>query len=735
MFLLQIAWVSGTLNASPRINETDSADADVIEQIVRCVAAAGEAVLLPQAVKCEEYRKGEDLLPVDTPMNLNAEDVCKELADKPKDLRKLSENAIKQIVRLATTSVDPRGIRILGAIFCKRLDLAGLDLPYSLVLDQSLFKDGFEARNFHTRGDLSFDRSLALGRVAIMRSRIDGTVFGRWANIKELHILDSEIKGSLLFRESVILNPAIFDTVSLSGELSIRKVKLSYLVLQFSKVAGVLDLTESRARCAYLIRKSEIRDLVAVQAGFGPSDRVNLRECGYHNITLRPANFLVSDTRVRSSLCFHSFDWISRKSVEPVTNSIIFNDVNVDASTFIDLAPWGTENNRISASGSRKFEAIGIKTHSFIFNFKSGAEMFAEDGGEPREMLLGGLEFEYAYAVPDKGVPCAYDPKYYDPSSEDVERLESFGRMRPPQFSEIKDWLDRNCLQTSQPVSAFVDAAKRAGDVTEATELQIAKAWKELGVSSFRVFRSILGTKLLGGDRDCSQGPKSLGGIGTASTGSSTPEMMRGAALSIGSVTAESASGGSGLVNDWFGALLDFLNSAAAFLNDAAAVLFGTMLGILAGHGYRPQQVGWLVIAVLAVALVYFRFWARVVAFMPADRNTSGQLLVGETQGVVNAMPANAIRPIGFVFLFDRMLPALRIREENYDVRTYYKRADKANDPASVTHAVFSRRKIPLVKADDKDVVRVERCLDIIKGLGYVFAILLVGALNAMISH
>jgi hypothetical protein len=255
---------------------------------------------------------------------------------------------------------DPRGIRILGAVFCEAVDLSGLDLSYALVMDRSVFLGGVEARNLRMRGDLSFDGSLALDTIWIMRSRIEGTVFGSDAFIKELRVLDSEIQGSLLFRRSMIAEPAIFDTVALSGELSVRNASLSYFRLQFSKVGGVLDLTGTQARCAYQLMKSEIGDLVAVETGFGTSSKEQARkrqatskdlfdwrlrpnsayplpgvssgprwshvedaqvrpmrsaknrECRYWSVA-SPARFLLSDTRVKSSLCLRSFHWLLPK--------------------------------------------------------------------------------------------------------------------------------------------------------------------------------------------------------------------------------------------------------------------------------------------------------------------------------------------------------------------------------------------------------------------------------------
>jgi hypothetical protein len=408
-------------------------DSGAVERIIGCASAGKEAVLLPEGIECKDYRTGymfHRMQIPDMPLKIDADQICAASENKPKDWRQLSGNAIKRIVSLKS-SADPRGIRIIGAVFCDQLELVGLDLPYSLIIDRSLFLRGFEARNFHIQGDLSFDGSVGLGGVMITRSRIDGSIFGSQAYLKEMRIMDSQAQGSLLFSESMISELAIFDTVAISSELSVRGTTLSYFLLQRSKVGGALDLTNSQARCVYLITKSEIGDLVAVNAGFGTSTSeqaagqnnslrtlfdwrlkpnspdmmgnprstlaANDRECRYGNIAF-PGTFLVSDIRLRSSLCFRSFHWLVPKNGRQLPSFVTFNDLQVDATTFIDLAPADAQPNAKIDEGRRKFEAIGIKTNSFVLN---------------------------SYAA------CEHDPSYYQrPSGVAEVRSEKFGDMR-----------------------------------------------------------------------------------------------------------------------------------------------------------------------------------------------------------------------------------------------------------------------------------------------------------------
>src|SRR5262249_9990267 len=153
-----------------------------------------------------------------------------------------------------------------------------------------------------------------------------------------------------------------------------------YFLFQYGKVGGVLDLTKSQALCAYLIRKSEVKDVVAVdfgaqapQAVGGPGEPPNAtgpdRGCNYQAIAT-PGTFLVSDTQVSLSVCIRSFRWL-----EPVTKDASFlslNDLSVNKTTFIDLGSNADRHDQTS-NQTHKFEAIGLETHSLIFNFAKAA--------------------------------------------------------------------------------------------------------------------------------------------------------------------------------------------------------------------------------------------------------------------------------------------------------------------------------------------------------------------------
>jgi len=75
------------------------------------------------------------------------------------------------------TGIDPTGVRIIGGVYCDQVDLAGLDLKYSLILDRAVFRNGIAARNLRVSGDFSIDDSLVFGAMMLNRARIDGSFY------------------------------------------------------------------------------------------------------------------------------------------------------------------------------------------------------------------------------------------------------------------------------------------------------------------------------------------------------------------------------------------------------------------------------------------------------------------------------------------------------------------------------------------------------------------------------
>jgi hypothetical protein len=226
----------------------------VLEEILGCVASAQEAVLLPKAVKCAAYQKGKYILNEEASgmplkeasgMPLDAASAC----GNSEDWRILPGYAIKQLAK-QSSRIDPQGIRLMGAIFCETVDLIGLELQYSLVLDRSIFLHGIQGRSFRTHGDFSVEDSLIFGELYLARVHIDGSIFANGSLMNTMRLLDAEVHGSLLFRKTRIFDLAAFDTVLLSGELSLRDSRFSYLLIQYSKIGGVSGISTCETELA-----------------------------------------------------------------------------------------------------------------------------------------------------------------------------------------------------------------------------------------------------------------------------------------------------------------------------------------------------------------------------------------------------------------------------------------------------------------------------------------------------
>jgi hypothetical protein len=678
---------------------------ELITNITRCLADSNhEAVLFQTEFFCRHHKQtsadqknkigdGHDFFQNEKSapkLLLGKDEDVEKICNDPNDQRRLSSNAIKKI---AAQKIDPLGIRIVGAIFCESVDLAGLDLQYSVVMDFSFLRKGIEARNFRTRGDLIFDNSVIFGTFSVRRSQIGGTLQAEDALVERLEMLDSQVQGSLLFRKTLFFKPVVLDTISLSGELSLRSAMFPYFLLQYAKVGGVLDLTYSQAGCAYVLRKNEIQDMVAYDFGSSAREHPTLLEaahedriageklrntkCEYSAIA-SPATFLIADTHVRSSLCVRSFNWLRPASNE--ASYLSLDDVNVDKSTLIDLSPETKGPSRASDE-KHKFELVDLETHSFITSFEKGPDTY--------ETWANGLKFEHVYLPPSsppldagsesatKDRICGYDPSFSASYNVAMSLLQT-GRDagEKPQLAgvdEVMAWLGRNKVGATQPFEAFVGAFQRDGRAADARLLRIRKADQELYAKTSDVYTH-------------------LSKLNVANIHSSAIQHP-----------------------------FRFISNALLLFSDLVALSFAWLLSVVADHGYRPEKVSWIVVLTVLLATAYFRYWLGIVAFMPAKKNT--------------------IRPIGLAFVFDRMLPAYRIRDEHYDIDTYFKRVSTRQirrgeiDSTDIKASKYICGKVRIVKADAKDVQRFELCLDMLKILGLALAIFLVAAVNALVSH
>src|SRR5262249_13840019 len=156
--------------------------------------------------------------------------------------RVLGSRIIKELFRKSRAAIDSIGIRIIGGIYCDGVDLNGLDLPFSLILDQSIFMGRVNIRNFHTRGDLALDSSVMYKSVLINRAEISGSVYSTFAFIQSMDISDSTVKGSVKLNHSVVVDVLKIENLSVEGDLDITTTFVSDLKILKDKIGGLLDL-------------------------------------------------------------------------------------------------------------------------------------------------------------------------------------------------------------------------------------------------------------------------------------------------------------------------------------------------------------------------------------------------------------------------------------------------------------------------------------------------------------
>ena len=103
------------------------------------------------------------------------------------------------------------------------LDLAGLDLTYSLVIDRSVVNGFLDARNLRVKGDFSFENAVILGNLRLNRARVEGSVYGNKSFIDRLRVNDTQINGTWWHREAVVFSDAEIVRANISGDLNLEQ--------------------------------------------------------------------------------------------------------------------------------------------------------------------------------------------------------------------------------------------------------------------------------------------------------------------------------------------------------------------------------------------------------------------------------------------------------------------------------------------------------------------------------
>lgn len=764
-------------------------ETELVEAITLCLSHNKEALLFPKHVQCTNYREGQDLLEkeydkhhLSWPTNANFKEVCPtdpintSLQRTPQrlfDARLLStrkpEKDILKILIQRKLEIGSHGIRIIGAIFCEKVELVGYELSFSLVLDHSIFKEGMELRNLHIKGDLSVDGSYIFKQLRILRSNIESSFYGDRSFIVNLSVSNSTFGGSVSIGRSVLFQSTQFDSVTITKELSLRASAISYFIFQFSTVGGLLDLSHSEARCAYHINKSEIGYLVAKRAGFGTPVRApeNINEKRHYNwrrvfspaiidifnapevynVVKEPdrcvndfgrsyrAEFFIFDSSIKSSLCLSDFQWLAPRYIntsdqsiwlESVTDSniadaksdnnnlinyiqtVIAIDGNFIGNNLIldlwpdDGRPRDALNYQWLHPRLRKLELIGVKAGALIMDYKGEIGRYVT--------AIDGLEFERLYhakAVCEYGGGSFEKPHHSQnvcehgggaPTKDGDPLMVSLGRkasiivdfkdqLQIPKVEDVLRWLDLNKIESSQPYTA------------------VASAFQKAGVDSIKIIVQREGLEL------CERAARWL------------PIFL---IEPFCKNSAERAKRQQPPIEDSIHKLVDF-----------AQFLFKATLWALADHGYRPGKVLWYVTGTLLLAWIFFLWPLKIVAYTSKAGSETERRSAND--GDLFANPEK-LRPIGFSFLLDRLLPAYQISGTHYNINKLYRRIPKTKltdlsiNPRTVRRLFIFKWPVEPV-TDPKINNWVGILLWVLRILGLIYAIFLAAAISAMIVH
>jgi hypothetical protein len=726
---------------------------DPVEAIATCLAEGLGEVLMSATVQCVPRGTGSDLAEsAGTPLGVDAEAVCRDR----NDARVLPGDTVKRIAADARHHVAPSGIRIIGAVFCEALDLVGLDLPYSLVLDRSLLARGINARNFSLRGDFSIDYAVVLRSLILTRAKVDGSVYSQGSFLENLILSDTTISGSLHLLRSVLLHDAHLFRISISGDLSINNSALSSFLLQSSRVGGALDLSNSEVRCGYYVKASNVGYALAEHAGFGafgavanagaPSavdyawwrrtledpyirqmlgsvaakDLVN-REIAKiaaqapskpisgceHSTGSQYAEFYFFDNRVQSTFCLRSFEWLAPATTAPHSlpvTIVALNGTNVAGNLIVDLWPQTTIHDAVGTE-KHKLEAIGVSAGSLIFDFSNTKR--------PYFTYLDGLSFDRVHTA---GSTCEYQRH----TSEAPIALGGPGLTEPPGVGDVELWLEKNEARSSQPYATFVAALERAG--VSATQLRVRRKTIELEERSVR-WPNFAWPQFRGRSPPVASATAASSQSGSAEIPAGwfiTPALHDAFRL-VTTTIADVAIGA-----------FQLLVSIGTALADLVTILFLWALLAVADHGLRPAKVVWWVLPVLAFFWCFFWFRLKIVGFEPKRAKP-------DDQPAGTSPPAPILWPVTVLFLFDRLIPIYRIREEHYAINNFYRKASAeeitraSGPPTDPPYALsYLRRKYLVWPSSEVERARVEKWLVILRVIGVCFTVFLLAAINAL---
>ena len=723
---------------------------DVVKAIAECAHGGREIVMSATGAECVDRRAGRNLKTSDVPFGItNLNRRC----DDENEKRKLFPEVIKRVVQHALKTaqpIAPSGIRIIGAIFCGALDLEGLDLPHSLVLDHSAFNGHLFGRNLKIRGDFSIDGSFLRWAFNLARSRIEGSFYAENSFISGLMVSDTHIQGSWHQSDALVFDSAIFHALTVVGDLYLDGSALSMLSIEASKIQGGLELTRSEARCAYHIRGNNIGYVYAQDFGFGamakaaqlaaryngnefvragppgrdrsmelawwsryspldyaPDDgpsrlpeasvAARLRSPAVQQIALSMVTRAWTNLRVDGLRGCEDFD-VKRNAEFYFVNNRVQTDICL--RSFIGLETEDEKRTSILSLSGTDVSASASIDLSDRERSRHRRRKHPEIQLEAFGVTIGLLVFNFQddldrYALYLDGLRFG---QVYDASLKCVfPRTDSKG-FTPPGYTIKSKGLERASLPSAQDVHRWLDK----NFVSSQPFTAFVTAFENVGAdaSGLRIVRKTVEL--------CRRTPHWLPFV---------PCPRGNAADDSGPIAADATASGVG----------------ANTLVELPVILFQWMVYPLADHGIRPIKLLYWLFFVLAVFSILFHWVFRIVGFKPKEKDSAGK-------GRKKSDPPTPW-PLGFIFLFDRAVPLYKIREEHYAIDTYFRKAtiaeikgkrSPAGPPYEMRHFGIKSWVHPVTEDENR---RAERWLVVLRIIGAILALFLLPAINALITR
>jgi hypothetical protein len=387
--------------------------------------------------------------------------------------------------------------------------------------------------------------------------------------------------------------------------------------------------------------------------------------------------FYVFDSTVQAAFCLTSFAWLAPRGELPddahPTSILALNGTRINGNLIVNL--WGEQPSRVAQLQPEdpNYRRVTDKHKFEAVGLSAGALIFDfSDNARPYFTYLDGLKFDRVH----KAVPAC--------TSRSGAKLAT--QVELPSVDDVLPWLEKNAARSSQPFAAFVAAFEQAGE--SATRLRIKSKTADLCEKTTRWLSFV--------ERWC---PGRRFSPIAAAEDVAPEQRQTGAAGEIGEI---------------------FSNTG-----ELLGLAFQWMLFLLADHGLRPAKVVWSVALTLWVFMIWFWLIMGIVGFEP--KRDENEAAAGE---------APALWPISILFLFDRMIPLYRIRDEHYAIAKVYRRASpedidaKHGQPGPPYPMHYFGRKYLLSPGGEGDLRRVEKWLVVLRVMGVVFTIFLLAAIG-----